>query len=137
MLITASRPSCVKPLHAAVRQLFLRAAFPLTLGVAVSAHAQTAPPADTTEKTEQTLPAVKVEAHAQALPGDFAPAYSGGQLARGAQFGILGKQEMINVPFSMTSYTSKAIQDQQAHSIGELLAHDPDVRPAFGFGNFS
>lgn len=83
------------------------------------------------------LPAVNVQGTADVLPGDFAPAYSGGQIARGAQFGMFGQQELINVPFSMTSYTSKAIEDKQAHSVGELLAFDPGVRPAYGFGNFS
>jgi iron complex outermembrane recepter protein len=134
----AFAPSRVRPLHAALRQAFARAAFPLTigfsLGFAMPAQAQISPPADT---TEQTLPTVKVDATPDALPGDFAPTYGGGQVARGAQFGVLGNQELINVPFSMTSYTSKAIADQQAHTLGELLAHDPDVRPAFGFGNFS
>ena len=76
-------------------------------------------------------PCTSIEPEPEPLPG----AYDGGQIARGAKFGVLGNQEMINVPFSMTSYTSKAIEDQQAHSIGDLLSHDPAVRPAFGFGN--
>lgn len=127
-------------MSAAVRHVFLRAAMPLAMGVAGiagvagSAHAQSNGTADAADKT---LPAVKVQGTAEALPGDFAPTYSGGQVARGGQFGVLGNQEMINVPFSMTSYTSKAIEDQQAHTIGDLLSHDPGVRPAFGFGNFS
>ncbi len=130
---TNNNPLTVRPLHRAVRHAFLYAAFPLTLSVS-AAQAQTAPSSDA---TENTLPAVKVQGTQEPFPGDFAPAYGGGQVARGAKFGVLGNQEMINVPFSMTSYTSKAIEDQQAHSIGELLSHDPGVRPAFGFGNFS
>ncbi len=130
----------MRPLHNAIRQVFALAAFPLTLGIALPAHAQTAPPASPSGQTapaEQTLPTVQVKGSAEPLPGDFAPTYDGGQLARGAQFGVLGKQQIIDVPFSMTSYTSKAIEDAQAHTVGELLAHDPDVRPASGFGNFS
>ncbi len=137
---SGAAPSCVRPLHNAIRQVFALAAFPLTLGIALPAHAQTAPPASPSGQTapaEQTLPTVQVKGSAEPLPGDFAPTYDGGQLARGAQFGVLGKQQIIDVPFSMTSYTSKAIEDAQAHTVGELLAHDPDVRPASGFGNFS
>jgi iron complex outermembrane receptor protein len=122
----------LRPLNAAVRHIFT-CTLPLALACG-GAHAQsTASPA----VVEQTLPAVNVKASAPLAPGDFAPAYGGGQLARGAQFGMLGQQAMSNEPFSMTSYTDKAIADQQAHTLGELLAHDPDVRPAFGFGNFA
>jgi iron complex outermembrane recepter protein len=130
-IFTGSSP--VRPLSLAVRHAFLYAALPLSIGVTSTARAQSTPSA----ATENVLPAVKVQAGKVPLPGDFAPTYEGGEIARGAQFGILGQQEMINVPFSMTSYTAKAIEDQQAHSIGELLSHDPGVRPAYGFGNFS
>src|SRR5471032_3336834 len=129
--------SSVRPLSNAVRLAFLYAALPLTIGATSTARAQTASQTAPPDATENVLPAVKVQAAKEPLPGDFAPAYGGGQIARGAKFGVLGNQEMINVPFSMTSYTSKAIEDQQAHSVGELLSHDPGVRPAFGFGNFS
>jgi iron complex outermembrane receptor protein len=130
-IFTGSSP--VRPLSLAVRHAFLYAALPLSIGVTSTARAQSTP----SDATENVLPAVKVQAGKVPLPGDFAPTYEGGEIARGAQFGILGQQEMINVPFSMTSYTAKAIEDQQAHSIGELLSHDPGVRPAYGFGNFS
>jgi len=110
------------------------AAVPLTFGASIAAHAQSDA---ATGSTDSTLPAVKVQGTAVTLPGDFAPAYGGGEIARGAQFGLLGQQKLINVPFSMTSYTSKAIEDKQAHSVGELLSFDPAVRPAYGFGNFS
>jgi iron complex outermembrane receptor protein len=131
--IAISRPR-LRPLQAAIRYTFLCASLPLALSVCGIAHAQSdTPPAG----PDNTLPAVKVEGTPDTLPGDFAPAYSGGDIARGAQFGVLGNQKLINVPFSMTSYTSKAIEDAQAHSIGDLLAYDPDVRPASGFGNFS
>jgi iron complex outermembrane receptor protein len=131
----SSRPR-VRPLHAAVRHLFAYAALPLTMGIAVTAHAQSSD-APSNGAAGTTLPAVKVQGQAEALPGDFAPTYSGGQIARGGQFGVLGNQKNIDVPFSMTSYTAKAIQDSQAQSIGDLLSHDPAVRPAYGFGNFS
>jgi len=93
----------IRPLSNAVRLAFVYAALPLTIGVTSTARAQTTSP----DATENVLPAVKVQATKEPLPGDFAPAYDGGQIARGAKFGVLGNQEMINVPFSMTSYTSK------------------------------
>ena len=131
----SSRPR-VRPLPAAVRHLFACAAVPLTMGFAVTAHAQS-DAAPSNGAAANTLPAVKVQGTADTLPGDFAPTYSGGQIARGGQFGVLGNQKLSDVPFSMTSYTSKAIEDSQAQSVGDLLAHDPAVRPAYGFGNFS
>ena len=39
-------------------------------------------------------------------------------------------------PFSLTSYTQKLVQDQQAQSIGDVLRNDPGVRIARGFGNY-
>ncbi|HEY4296837.1 MAG TPA: TonB-dependent receptor plug domain-containing protein, partial [Paraburkholderia sp.] len=122
------------PAAAAIQRAAIVAAITIAFGMPASAFAQSAEPAPA---TDSTLPAVKVQAAKDTLPGDFAPAYAGGQVARGAKFGVLGDQELINVPFSMTSYTSKAIEDRQARSIGELLAFDPGVRPAYGFGNFS
>ncbi|MDE1182157.1 TonB-dependent receptor [Paraburkholderia sp.] len=83
------------------------------------------------------LPTVNVEAARQALPGDLSPAYAGGQVATGAQVGILGQQKVIDLPFSVTSYTSKLIEDQQAHTLADVVANDPAVRSAYGYGNFS
>jgi iron complex outermembrane receptor protein len=80
---------------------------------------------------------VSVKAARAALPGDLAPAYAGGQVASGASIGVLGKQKMLDVPFSVTSYTSKLIQDQQAQTVADVVANDPAVRTALGYGNFS
>lgn len=118
--------SRVSPISAAARFSFLLAA----LSLPTFAAAQAEP--------ENTLPAVKVTASADALlPGDFAPTYAGGQVARGGQFGILGIQKSIDVPFSMSSYTAKLIEDQQARTIADVVENDPAVRTAFGFGNFA
>lgn len=64
-------------------------------------------------------------------------AYAGGQVARGGQMGVLGNQDNMDVPFTMTSYTSKLIEDQQAENIGDVLLNDPSVRQSMGFGNQS
>lgn len=58
-----------------------------------------------------------------------------GQVARGGQMDILGNQDMMDVPFTMTSYTAQLIEDQQAEDIGDVLFNDPSVRQSFGFGN--
>ncbi|WP_322045661.1 TonB-dependent receptor [Paraburkholderia sp. J67] len=90
-----------------------------------------------TTKPQSVLPTVSVKAQREALPGDLAPAYAGGQVASGASIGVLGKQKMIDVPFSVTSYTSKLIQDQQAQTIADVVQNDPAVRTALGYANFS
>lgn len=63
--------------------------------------------------------------------------YGGGQVARDAQLGLLGNQQLNDLPFSVTSYTAKTIADQQAQTVGEVLLNDASVRQSAGFGNFS
>ncbi len=92
---------------------------------------------NTSTSTDSKLPAIKVQATSETLPGDLAPTFRGGQVARGADFGVLGQQKNIDVPFSMTTYTSKLIEDQQARTLADVLDNDPAVRTAYGFGNFS
>lgn len=68
---------------------------------------------------------------------DLPVAYAGGQVARGARIGMLGNQDMQDVPFSAASYTNELIENRQARSLGEVLASDPAIRQSNGFGNFS
>ncbi len=98
------------------------------------AIAQTAAPAATATEPDRTLSTVTVNADASAegLPKPFA----GGQVARGARIGVLGNQDIMETPFSVTSYTNDLILDQQARSIGDVLQNDPSVRLSRGFGNF-
>lgn len=65
----SSRPR-VLPLHAAVRHLFACAALPLTMGIAMSAHAQSDAPANGAADST-TLPAVKVQGQADTLRTHF------------------------------------------------------------------
>ncbi|MBJ9973904.1 TonB-dependent siderophore receptor [Pseudomonas sp. S75] len=69
--------------------------------------------------------------------GQLPETFAGGQVARGGQMGVLGNQDMMDVPFTQTSYTSQLIEDQQAEDIGDVLLNDPSVRQSFGFGNQS
>lgn len=112
----------------------IRAAVLGTLLVAGAAHA--ADEADDQRKPQDnatTLSGVQVKADVVAPTA----AYAGGQVAQGGRFGVLGNQDMMNVPFSMTSYTDKLIRDQQAHTLGDVVSNDPAVRTGFGYGNYS
>jgi iron complex outermembrane receptor protein len=62
--------------------------------------------------------------------------YAGGQVARGGRVGIFGNLDIMDTPFSITSYTAELMLDQQAKSVADVLQNDPVVRAARGFGNF-
>lgn len=96
---------------------------------------QLAPDSASAQPTQQ-LEAVTVRASADASAGGLSAPYAGGQVARGARTGILGTQDMMDTPFSITSYTHEFIADQQAQSVGDVLLNDAGVRQARGFGNF-
>ena len=92
--------------------------------------------AESSVNTPLTLDPTAVSAEAPqhtALPA----VYSGGQVARGAELGVLGNQDIMDVPFTMSSYTSQLIEDQQAESLGDVLLNDASVRQSFGYGNAS
>jgi len=89
-----------------------------------------------TASNAPTLQAVTVQASADASAQGLAAAYAGGQVARGARVGVLGAQDMMDTPFSVTSYTNALIQDSQAKNVGDVLLNDAGVRQARGFGSF-
>ncbi|MGI4982888.1 MAG: TonB-dependent receptor [Janthinobacterium lividum] len=90
--------------------------------------------AGTSGKADVALPMVTVSAPAA---DGIASTYAGGQVAKGAPIGLLGNQRLINVPFSVTSYTAKTIEDQQARTVADVLDNDPGVRMSDGYGNFA
>lgn len=70
--------------------------------------------------------------------GALPPAYAGGQVASGQRIGLLGNRGVMDTPFSTTSITSEYIRDQQARTLGDVLASDPSVRaslPTTGFAD--
>jgi iron complex outermembrane receptor protein len=85
-----------------------------------------------------TLAPVKVEGESgppsTAVLGNLPPPYAGGQVATGGQVGMLGNRNVMDTPFSQTSYTSQTIQDSQARTIADVLQNDPSVRIALGAG---
>lgn len=87
-----------------------------------------------------TLGTVSVEGRtvpAQAEIGTLPAEFAGGQVARGARTGVLGNQDMMEVPFTMTAHTETAIRNQQAETIGDVLDNDPAIRSTYGYGNFA
>ncbi|WP_116328251.1 TonB-dependent receptor [Cupriavidus taiwanensis] len=76
-------------------------------------------------KNERQLPAVTVTAAAY---DDVTEPYPGGQVARGGRLGLLGNNGVMDTPFSVTSYTSQRMEDQQAVTLAEVLKSDPSTR---------
>ncbi|TFY85424.1 TonB-dependent receptor [Pseudomonas kairouanensis] len=54
--------------------------------------------------------------------------YAGGQVARRGSQGLLGTRDFMETPFSMTTYTQETVKNQQARTLGDLIASDPSVR---------
>jgi iron complex outermembrane receptor protein len=94
--------------------------------VAVGASAQTAPKA---------MGQVDVSGEAEII-GGLQKTYSGGQFARGGDLGILGRTDMMDVPFSTTNYTSELIENQQARTISDVVMNDASVRTLQARGGF-
>ena len=102
---------------------------PIALAAAAfAAHAQET----ATEPVATVVVSASADASAQGLPS----AYAGGQVARGGRLGLLGNVDIMDTPFNTTNYTLGIIQDQQARSVGDVVANDPAVRSARGFGNY-
>ena len=55
-------------------------------------------------------------------------AFAGGQIARGARLGMLGNKDVMDTPFSVTSYTAKTLADLQTVTVADALERDPSVR---------
>lgn len=67
---------------------------------------------------------IGTDQRADALP----QVYVGGQVAGGARLGILGNTDVMDAPFSISTYTSALIKDQQAVTVGDVLERDSSVR---------
>ncbi|SEI08679.1 iron complex outermembrane recepter protein [Tardiphaga sp. OK245] len=80
-------------------------------------------PRATPRPVERRTPATP----ATGMIGSLPPAYAGGQVASGAQVGLLGNRGVMDTPFNQTSYTAKTIQDQQARKLDDVFANDPSV----------
>ncbi|MGH8486100.1 MAG: TonB-dependent receptor, partial [Pseudomonas sp.] len=66
---------------------------------------------------------------ASSLQGSALPdAFAGGQVARGGRVGMLGNTDVMDTPFSVTSYTAKTLADLQTVTVADALERDPSVR---------
>lgn len=63
--------------------------------------------------------------------------YAGGQVAKSANLGILGNTDILDTPFNITSYTKKTIEDQQAHTLADVMMNDASVRFTTSNGHMS
>ncbi len=62
--------------------------------------------------------------------------YPGGQVARGGRVGLLGNQDIMDVPFNITSYTSEMAENQQARSLADVLNNNSSVRAVYSGGSY-
>jgi iron complex outermembrane recepter protein len=101
-------------------------------------HAQQTSSTEINKEREaaQKLETIIVQASADASAGGLKAPYAGGQVARGGRVGMLGSQDIMDTPFSISNYTQALIQNQQAASVADVLQNDSAVRVARGFGNF-
>lgn len=113
--VKASKPHVLAMVLATAFSSGVLAQAPLAAGAA---------PAADGSPSDSRLAATTVSASALS---DTAPA-SGGQIARGGRVGILGDKSAMETPFSVTSYTSERIENQQAVTLAEVLNSDPSVR---------
>ncbi|RBO84664.1 TonB-dependent receptor [Marinomonas aquiplantarum] len=86
-------------------------------------------------QTDYTMSGLAISA--KEISGALLSEYKGGQIESGGRLGIFGLQDSSEVPFSLVSYTNKAIEDQQLESIAEVLDNDASVQSGFGFGNYA
>lgn len=54
-------------------------------------------------------------------------AYPGGQVATEVQLGVLGDRPALDVPFNITGYTDKMMEDKQVATVDDVIVHDPSV----------
>ena len=83
----------------------------------------------------KSLQEVVVTDQAAAI-GGLQKTYSGGQLARGGDLGILGRTDLMDVPFSTTNYTAALIENQQALNISDVVMSDASVRTLQARGGY-
>lgn len=60
----------------------------------------------------------------QSTIDNLPPPYAGGQVATGGREGFLGNRDIMDTPFTSTSYTSTLVQNQQARTIADVVAND-------------
>lgn len=80
------------------------------------------------------LPTVTVVAAASR--DGLAPAYAGGQVARGGNLGVLGNVDVMDAPFSTTNYTAETLENTQARTLADVVINESSVRTLTSTGGF-
>jgi iron complex outermembrane receptor protein len=88
------------------------------------------------QTADEPVQSVVISASADASAAGLSKTFGGGQVAKGGRVGLLGTMDLMDTPFNSTNFTQQFIQDQQAHSVADVLQSDPGVRVARGFGNY-
>ncbi len=79
----------------------------------------------------EMLPPLTVEGIPESVRfwlSDLPEAYEGGQVGSGARVGLLGNMDVFDTPFSITSYTSELIENQQAKTVSDVIRNDSSAR---------
>lgn len=109
----------------------------LTIG-AIAQGAAAADDAAGSKKNEEVMVVQASEGGDFKAGGDLVvPAFLDGQIAHGGRLGMLGEQKAMDVPFNVIGYTAKLIQDQQAHTIADVVSNDAGIQTVQGYGNFA
>ncbi len=68
-----------------------------------------------------TLPTITVSAEKD-------NSFADGRIADKSRLGALGEQAVVDTPFTVSTYTEKLIEQQQASTIGQVLKNDASIR---------
>ncbi|SCZ41037.1 MULTISPECIES: TonB-dependent siderophore receptor [Pseudomonas] len=123
----ARRPCSERALTLAIRTAMLSSILAAGSATAWAADPKQPEQQDAAATEGLTLDTTNVNARyngATALPEVLA----GGQVARGARLGMMGNKDVMDTPFSVTSYTAKTLADLQTVTVADALERDPSVR---------
>ena len=123
----ARRPCSERALTLAIRTAMLSSILAAGSATVWAADPKQSEQQDTVTTEGLTLDTTNVNARyngATALPEVLA----GGQVARGARLGMMGNKDVMDTPFSVTSYTAKTLADLQTVTVADALERDPSVR---------
>ena len=79
------------------------------------------------EPTETASVASPVQTAVEPVTEPGADAYAGGQVSTSVQLGVLGDRPALDVPFNITGYTDKMMEDKQVATVDDVIVHDPSV----------
>ncbi|AZE73197.1 Ferrichrome-iron receptor [Pseudomonas synxantha] len=121
----ASRPCGERVLTLAIRTALNVALVAGSANAWAAASGNAAPVEDGAQSL--TLDTTTIDGH-YAAPTELPAVLAGGQVARGARLGMLGNKDVMDTPFSVTSYTAKTLADLQTVTVADALERDPSVR---------